>query len=158
MGETDYSRTGPERAGRHQGAGPAAARGARMTDVARLADVSIMTVSRALRQPASSIPIHLKRIDGAIDATGYLPNRIAGSLASQRSNIVGLVVPSLRNSLSCRNRQGRRRYAEPANFDLMIADSGYVLDGEETAVAAFLSQRVCGIVLHNTKHTPRCRH
>ncbi|MEJ1976503.1 MAG: substrate-binding domain-containing protein [Acetobacteraceae bacterium] len=42
-------------------------------------------------------------------------------------------------------------------FDLMIADSGYTLKGEEAAVMAFLSQRVCGIVLHNTKHTPRTR-
>jgi DNA-binding LacI/PurR family transcriptional regulator len=38
-------------------------------------------------------------------------------------------------------------------FDLMIAHSGYSLQGEEAAVLAFLSQRVCGIILHNTKHT-----
>ena len=74
-------------------------RGARMTDVANLANVSAMTVSRALRHPAVVDPETLKRIHGAIKATGYLPNRIAGSLASQRSNIVGLIVPSLRNSL-----------------------------------------------------------
>ena len=39
----------------------------------------------------------------------------------------------------------------------MIAHSGYTLKGEEAAVLAFLSQRVCGIILHNTKHTSRVR-
>jgi LacI family transcriptional regulator, gluconate utilization system Gnt-I transcriptional repressor len=131
-------------------------RGARMTDVANLAKVSAMTVSRALRHPAIVDPETLKRIHGAIKATGYLPNRIAGSLASQRSNIVGLIVPSLRNSLFAETVKGVADTLGDA-YDLLIADSGYVLDREEAAVAAFLSQRVCGIVLHNTKHTPRTR-
>jgi LacI family gluconate utilization system Gnt-I transcriptional repressor len=131
-------------------------RGARMTDVANLASVSAMTVSRALRHPAVVDPETLKRIHGAIKATGYLPNRIAGSLASQRSNIVGLIVPSLRNSLFAETVKGVADTLGDA-YDLLIADSGYVLEGEEAAVAAFLSQRVCGIVLHNTKHTPRTR-
>jgi LacI family gluconate utilization system Gnt-I transcriptional repressor len=156
MGKISDSRRNRKKPAAVRAAGPAAARGARMTDVARLADVSIMTVSRALRQPAVVDPETLKRIHGAINATGYLPNRIAGSLASQRSNIVGLVVPSLRNSLFAETVKGVADTLG-ANFDLMIADSGYVLDGEETAVAAFLSQRICGIVLHNTKHTPRTR-
>jgi LacI family gluconate utilization system Gnt-I transcriptional repressor len=131
-------------------------RGARMTDVANLANVSTMTVSRALRHPDVVDPETLKRIHGAIKATGYLPNRIAGSLASQRSNIVGLIVPSLRNSLFAETVKGVADTLGDA-YDLLIADSGYALDGEEAAVAAFLSQRVCGIVLHNTKHTPRTR-
>jgi LacI family gluconate utilization system Gnt-I transcriptional repressor len=131
-------------------------RGARMTDVANLANVSAMTVSRALRHPAVVDPETLKRIHGAIKATGYLPNRIAGSLASQRSNIVGLIVPSLRNSLFAETVKGVADTLGDAH-DLLIADSGYELQGEEAAVAAFLSQRVCGIVLHNTKHTPRTR-
>jgi LacI family gluconate utilization system Gnt-I transcriptional repressor len=131
-------------------------RGARMSDVANLANVSAMTVSRALRHPAVVDSETLKRIHGAIKATGYLPNRIAGSLASQRSNIVGLIVPSLRNSLFAETVKGVADTLGDA-YDLLIADSGYELQGEETAVAAFLSQRVCGIVLHNTKHTPRTR-
>ena len=156
MAKTGNSRTDRKRPATVKTAGPVAARGARMTDVARLAKVSIMTVSRALRHPAIVDPDTLKRIHGAINATGYLPNRIAGSLASQRSNIVGLIVPSLRNSLFAETVKGVADTLG-SGFDLMIADSGYVLDGEEAAVAAFLSQRVCGIVLHNTKHTPRTR-
>ncbi len=159
MGRIGNSQKGPKRRPRNSvrpALAATAAPGARMTDVARLANVSTMTVSRALRHPAIVDPETLKRIHGAIKTIGYLPNRIAGSLASQRSNIVGLIVPSLRNSLFAETVKGVADTLGDA-FDLLIADSGYELGGEEAAVAAFLSQRVCGIVLHNTKHTPRTR-
>jgi LacI family transcriptional regulator, gluconate utilization system Gnt-I transcriptional repressor len=130
--------------------------GARMADVAKLAGVSAMTVSRAMRNPKAVTAETLRRIEAAVETTGYLPNRIAGSLASRRTNVVGLIVPSLRNSLFAETIQGVADRLGSA-FDLMIADSGYTLKGEEAAVIAFLSQRVCGIMLHNTKHTPRTR-
>jgi LacI family gluconate utilization system Gnt-I transcriptional repressor len=131
-------------------------REARMEDVAKLAGVSAMTVSRALRNPAIVTPDTLERIEQAIETTGYLPNRIAGSLSSRRTNVIGLIVPSLRNAVFVETIQGVADVLSP-QFDLMIAHSGYSLKGEEAAVLAFLSQRVCGIILHNTKHTPRVR-
>ena len=152
----------PESADRSLGKGraikaPAAGRReARMEDVAKLAGVSAMTVSRALRNPAMVIPDTLKRIERAIEETGYLPNRIAGSLSSRRTNVIGLIVPSLRNAVFVETIQGVADVLGQ-QFDLMIAPSGYTLKGEEAAVLAFLSQRVCGIILHNTKHTSRVR-
>jgi LacI family gluconate utilization system Gnt-I transcriptional repressor len=131
-------------------------REARMEDVAKLAGVSAMTVSRALRNPAIVIPETLKRIEQAIETTGYLPNRVAGSLSSRRTNVIGLIVPSLRNAVFVETIQGVADMLGQ-QFDLMIAHSGYTLKGEEAAVLAFLSQRVCGVILHNTKHTPRVR-
>ncbi|MBB5696248.1 LacI family DNA-binding transcriptional regulator [Muricoccus pecuniae] len=123
-----------------------------MAEVAALAGVSTMTVSRALRDPSTVTDGTMRRIRSAIDATGYVPNRIAGSLASRRSNIVGVIVPSLRNSLFAETIQGIADALGSA-YDLMIANSGYSLPGEETAIRAFLAQRVCGIVLHNARHT-----
>src|SRR5258708_26079697 len=131
-------------------------REARMEDVAKLAGVSAMTVSRALPNPAIVTPDTLKRIEAAIETTGYLPNRVAGSLSSRRTNVVGLIVPSLRNAVFVETIQGVADMLGH-QFDLMIAHSGYTLKGEEAAVLAFLSQRVCGVILHNTKHTPRVR-
>jgi LacI family gluconate utilization system Gnt-I transcriptional repressor len=127
-----------------------------MLDVAQIADVSAMTVSRALRNPKVVSSETLKRIQQAVEKVGYLPNRVAGSLSSKQSNIVGLIVPSLRNSLFVETIQG---VADTLSHEyyLMIADSGYTLKGEEAAIVAFLSQKVCGIILHNTKHTPRTR-
>src|SRR6188474_3459143 len=141
--KTGHSQTAP-RQGRH----PTAAAGAKMSDIATIAGVSAMTVSRALRNPGIVTPATLKRIRSAIKSAGYIPNRAAGALASNRSNIIGLIVPSLRNSLFVETIQGVADVLGK-DFDLIIADSGYTLKGEEAAVEAFLSQRVCGIVLHN---------
>jgi LacI family transcriptional regulator, gluconate utilization system Gnt-I transcriptional repressor len=136
---------------------PAAGRpAARMLDVARMAGVSAMTVSRALRDPGSVSAETLTRITEAVSRTGYLPNRVAGSLSSRRGNVVGLVVPSLRNSLFAETIQGVADILGHAH-PLMIADGGYTLAGEEQAVAAFLAQRACGVVLHNTRHSARTR-
>ena len=129
-------------------------RSTRMSDVAARVGVSSMTVSRALRDASSVSPETLRQIEIAISATGYVPNRVAGSLASRRTNVVGLIVPSLRNSLFVETIQGVSDSLGPGH-DLMIADSGYSLKGEEAAIRAFLAQRACGILLHDTKHTRR---
>ena len=65
-----------------------------MSDIARHAGVSPMTVSRALSDPTSVSEKMRRKVDAAVRQFGYLPNRIAGSLSSKRSNVVGLVVPS----------------------------------------------------------------
>ncbi|MCB8881418.1 LacI family DNA-binding transcriptional regulator [Acidisoma cellulosilytica] len=131
-------------------------RAPRMADVAAMAGVSGMTVSRVLRDPTCVTPETLQRIEQAIEATGYVANRVAGSLASRRTNIVGLIVPSLRNSLFVETIQGVSDVLGTSH-PLMIADSGYSLAGEEAAIRAFLGQRVCAVVLHNTTHTDRSR-
>jgi LacI family transcriptional regulator, gluconate utilization system Gnt-I transcriptional repressor len=98
-----------------------------------------------------------RRVEESVSAIGYLPNRIAGSLSSSRSNVVGLIVPSLRNSLFANTVQGISHVLRGARHQLMIADSGYSLAEEEVAIAAMLAQRVCALVLHNTSHTARAR-
>jgi LacI family gluconate utilization system Gnt-I transcriptional repressor len=131
-------------------------RGARMSDVAKIAGVSAMTVSRALRDPKIVNTDTLRRVQSAIETVGYLPNRVAISLSLQRSNIVGQILPSLKDSLFVDTIQGVADTLGTAHH-LLIADSGYTLKGEETAIEAFLSQKVCGLMLHNTDHTPRAR-
>lgn len=131
-------------------------RGARMSDVARIAGVSAMTVSRAIRDPKIVNLDTLKRIQSAIEEVGYLPNRMASSFTLQRSNIVGQILPSLRDSLFVDTVQGVAD-SLGKDYNLLISDSGYTLKGEETAIEAFLGQKVCGLLLHNTEHTPRAR-
>lgn len=126
-------------------------------DVARHAGVSAMTVSRVLREPSKVSVEMRRRVEDAIDQTGYLPNRIAGSLSSNRSNVVGLILPSVRNSLFAHTVQGISDVLRASGHQLMIADSGYSLADEEEAIDSFLQQRVCGMVLHNTKHTDRAQ-
>src|SRR5215207_4482634 len=128
-----------------------------MSDIARHAGVSPMTVSRALSDPPSVSDKMRRKVDAAVREFGYLPNRIAGSLSSKRSNVVGLIVPSIQNSLYANMIQAISDVLRTNGFHLMIANSGHRLDDEEALVAALLAQRVCGLVLHNTTHTKRVR-
>ena len=138
------------KAGRNGGA-------VKMSDIARHAGVSPMTVSRALREPASVSEKMRRKVDAAVREFGYLPNRIAGSLSSKRSNVVGLIVPSIRNSLYATMIQAISDVLRANGLHLMIANSGHRLEDEEALVSALLAQRVCGLVLHNTSHSRRVR-
>jgi LacI family transcriptional regulator, gluconate utilization system Gnt-I transcriptional repressor len=129
----------------------------KMSDIARHAGVSPMTVSRALRDPATVSEKMRRKVEAAVREFGYLPNRIAGNLSSSRSNVVGLIVPSIRNSLYAGMIQAISDMLRANGLHLMIANSGHRLEDEEALVSALLAQRVCGLVLHNTTHSRRVR-
>ena len=129
----------------------------RMRDVAQRAGVSTMTVSRVLSDPEKVSAEVRRRVTEAIAEVGYLPNRLAGNLSSRHSNVIGLIVPSLENSLFAPTIQGVSDVLRRSGFQLMIADCGYSATDEEALVVAFLEQRVAGLMLHNTRHTPAVR-
>lgn len=126
-----------------------------MRDVAAAAGVSVMTVSRALREPERLSPDTRRVVLDAIEKIGYVPNRIAANLASARSSAVGQIVPSIQNSLYVDTVKGAADVLRAAGMQVMIADSGYSLEEEEALIGAFIAQRVSGLILHNTEHTPR---
>jgi LacI family gluconate utilization system Gnt-I transcriptional repressor len=128
-----------------------------MSDIARHAGVSPMTVSRAMSEPSSVSEKMRRKVESAVRHYGYVPNRIAGNLSSKRSNVIGLVVPSVRNSLYATMVQAISAVARANGLHLMIADSGHRLENEEALVEALLAQRVCGLVLHNSAHSKRLR-
>ncbi len=131
--------------------------GIRMRDVAERAGVSTMTVSRALSEPAKVSQEMRERVIRAVEEVGYLPNLLARSLSSSRSTTVGLIVPSIDNSIYTQTLKGLSVVLRSRGFQLMIAESGYDPSEEEDLVAAFLTQRVSGLVLHNIEHTDRAR-
>lgn len=126
-----------------------------MRDVAKAAGVSLMTVSRALREPQRLSEETRKMVLDAVKKIGYVPNSIAANLASNRSSVVGQIVPSIQNSLYAETVKGSADVLRTAGMHLMLADSGYSMQEEEALIGAFLAQRVCGLILHNTDHTPR---
>lgn len=127
----------------------------RMRDVAKMAGVSLMTVSRALRQPEKLSEETRQAVLATIRATGYVPNRIAANLASNRSSVVGQIIPSIQNSLYAETIKGASDVLRAAGLHLLIADSGYSAQEEEALIGAMLEQRVSGLILHNTQHTAR---
>ena len=127
----------------------------RMRDVAHAAGVSVMTVSRALREPEKLSEQTRRAVLETIRSVGYVPNGIAANLASNRSSVVGQIVPSIQNSLYAETLKGTADVLRAGGLHLLIADSGYSLKQEEELIGAFLEQRVSGLILHNTQHTAR---
>jgi LacI family gluconate utilization system Gnt-I transcriptional repressor len=127
----------------------------RMIDVAKAANVSLMTVSRALNEPGLLSEETRKLVLDTVSRIGYVPNNIASNLASARSNVVGQIVPSIQNSLYSHSIKGCADVLRAAGMHLLLADSGHSLEEEEALIDAFIAQRVSGLVLHNTVHTPR---
>src|SRR5689334_9490407 len=71
-----------------------------MSDVARLAGVSTSTVSRALKGHPELVSKEVRaRVTAAAEQLAYVPNMMAGSLAAASSKSVGIVVPTLNNSV-----------------------------------------------------------
>lgn len=136
---------------------PAGARAPRLVDVARIARLSPITVSRALREPHKVSPQARARVAAAVARTGYVPDLVASSLTSRRTRLVGLVVPTITASIYASTVAGLTGVLRSRGFEALIGDSGYALDGEEKLVAAFLGRRADGIVLSNVEHTDAAR-
>jgi len=124
-----------------------------MRDVATRAGVSTMTVSRALNEPGKVSEEMRERVLRAVKEIGYLPNHLAGSLSSNRSTTIGLIVPSIDNSIYTQTVKGLSEVLKRSGFQLMIAESGYDPNEEEELISVLLSHRVSGLVLHSTEHT-----
>ena len=80
---------GSFRPGRNRGPAPARTRTVRVTDVAKVAGVASITVSRVINTPDSVAADPLRRVREAIERTGYVPKLLAGGLASPRSRVAG---------------------------------------------------------------------
>jgi LacI family repressor for deo operon, udp, cdd, tsx, nupC, and nupG len=124
-------------------------RAARIQDVARLADVSTATVSRALATPERVSPEARARVLEAIAKTGYVPNPAARSLRSQKTFMVLVVLPDLSNTFFSKILRGIEETLFEAGYGMIISD----LDGspeKEAHFAAFTAAgRVDGAILLN---------
>jgi LacI family repressor for deo operon, udp, cdd, tsx, nupC, and nupG len=124
-------------------------RAARIQDVAKLAEVSTATVSRALATPERVSAEARARVQEAIAKTGYVPNLAARSLRSQKTGMVLVVLPDLANTFFSKILRGIEETLFEAGYGMIISD----LDGspeKEAHFAAFTSAgRVDGAILLN---------
>jgi LacI family repressor for deo operon, udp, cdd, tsx, nupC, and nupG len=129
--------------------GVSSSRAVRIQDVARLADVSTATVSRALASPERVSPEARARVLEAIAKTGYVPNPAARSLRSQKTYMVLVVLPDLSNTFFSKILRGIEERLFEAGYGMIISD----LDGspeKEAHFAAFTAAgRVDGAILLN---------
>lgn len=135
--------------GRSDEDGMSGTRAVRIQDVARLADVSTATVSRALASPERVSPQARARVLEAIAKTGYVPNPAARSLRSQKTYMALVVLPDLANTFFSKILRGIEETLFEAGYGMIISD----LDGspeKEAHFAAFTAAgRVDGAILLN---------
>lgn len=125
-----------------------------LSEVAAHAGVTPMTVSRLLRAPNSVRPETAERIRLALTETGYAPNKQAGSLASGRSAMVAVLIPSVANSIFAETIQGLSDTLQPAGLELMLAPSGYSHEREEDQLRALLGWAPAALVVTGRHHSP----
>lgn len=131
--------------------------GITLADVARLAGVSAITVSRALNTPAAVSPHTLERVRGAISRSGYVPNLLAGGLASNRSRLVAALVPTIAGPVFLETIQALTDALAEAGCQLMLGQSGYTGLREDALIDAIVGRRPDGIVLTGIMHSAEAR-
>jgi len=134
-------RQGDRRGARHRGRNPG------LDNVAALAGVSPATVSRVINQPELVRPDTRRRVSDAIARLGYVPNRIAGSLASNRTGLIALIVPSLVQSVFNDTIQAMTESLTAAGFQVLLGLSGYNPGDLGMALDSLLSRRPDGIIV-----------
>jgi LacI family gluconate utilization system Gnt-I transcriptional repressor len=129
----------------------------KLSDVARRAGVSAVTVSRALRRPEMVSPQLRERIDSAIRDLAYIPNRAASILASSRSNVIGVIVSSLTNGVFADYLRALHDMFQPKGFQVMVLNSRYSPLEEERAIVTLLGQHPEALILTDVDQTPYAR-
>jgi len=128
-----------------------------LKDVSRASGVSLITVSRALREPDRVQPETRERIHRAIREIGYVPNLTARSLVSSRSGMVGLVVPMLSSSLFADLAQGCASVLREAGLQMLLGVSMRDVGTEAEAVRTFIGRQADAIIVTGFTHSDECR-
>src|SRR5688572_6684173 len=118
-----------------------------LSAVAKLAGVSSITVSRVVRVPNLVAPETRDRVEAAMRELGYVPNQLAGALASARTRSVGVLVPTIANSIFADTVQGLSDELEPLGYAVILAQSRYDEAREDHMLSALLSRRPEAIIM-----------
>jgi LacI family gluconate utilization system Gnt-I transcriptional repressor len=116
-----------------------------------------MTVSRVLRNRGDVSDTTREKVLGAAKALGYVPNKIAGALASQRVNLVGVIIPSLSNLVFPEVLSGISAELEDTGLQPVMGVTNYSPAKEEAVLYEMLSWRPSGVIIAGLEHTDTAR-
>ncbi|MEQ5872330.1 LacI family DNA-binding transcriptional regulator [Sagittula sp. NFXS13] len=128
-----------------------------LRDVSEASGVSEMTVSRVLRNRGDVSQATREKVLEAAKALGYVPNKIAGALASQRVNLVAVIIPSLRNMVFPEVMSGISRVLEETELQPVVGVTDYLPEKEERVLYEMLSWRPSGVIVAGLEHTDASR-
>jgi LacI family gluconate utilization system Gnt-I transcriptional repressor len=128
---------------------------ATLAEVAAKAGVATMTASRALNQPDLVSPALRTRVEQAVAELGYVPNRAARALASSRSKVIVVLVPSLSNAVFTEVLSGIQDEFEADGYQILIGNTRYSDAEEEKLLGIYLQSSPDGILLSGLTHSKR---
>lgn len=128
-----------------------------LRDVSEASGVSEMTVSRVLRNRGDVSDATRERVLEASKRLGYVPNKIAGALASQRVNLVAVVVPSLSNLVFPEVLSGISEELEDSGLQPVFGVTNYLAEREESVLYEMLSWRPSGVIIAGLEHSDASR-
>jgi LacI family transcriptional regulator len=120
---------------------------ARLKDIASDLGVSLMTVSKALRNHSDISEETRKRVVKRARELDYQPNWIARSLVTRRTYIVGLVIPDLMHSFFAEVAKGVARVLEPLGYQIVISNSEENAEAERSQIEVLAARNVDGLIV-----------
>ncbi len=129
----------------------------KMADVARLAGVSPMTVSRAFKADSSVSGATREAILKAADELGYVFDSTAASLRSQRTDFVAVTIPSINNANFADTVRGLSDGLKARGLQILLGYTDYDMAEEERLIEQLLRRRPEAIVVTGGRHSPRAR-
>ena len=128
-----------------------------LRDVSEAAGVSEMTVSRVLRNRGDVSQATRERVLAAAKRLGYVPNKIAGALASQRVNLVSVIIPSMSNMVFPEVMTGITQVLDETGLQPVVGLTGYRPEKEEKVLYEMLSWRPSGVIIAGLEHSDASR-
>ncbi len=128
-----------------------------LRDVSEASGVSEMTVSRVLRNRGDVSDATRTRVLAAAKELGYVPNKIAGALASNRVNLVAVIIPSLSNMVFPEVLTGINQVLENTELQPVVGVTDYLPEKEERVLYEMLSWRPSGVIIAGLEHSDAAR-
>ncbi len=136
---------------------PSSKRPLTLRDVSDACGVSEMTVSRVLRNRGDVSEATRTKVLETAKALGYVPNQIAGSLASKRVNLVAVIIPSLSNMVFPEVLNGINQVLEDTPLQPVVGVTDYLPEKEERVLYEMLSWRPSGVIIAGLEHSDATR-
>lgn len=116
-----------------------------------------MTVSRVLRNRGDVSQATREKVLQAAKTLGYVPNQIAGALASNRVNLVAVIIPSLSNMVFPEVMTGISEVLDDTPLQPVVGVTNYKPEREEKVLFEMLSWRPSGIIIAGLEHSDASR-
>lgn len=103
---------------------------------------------QGVEYPTTGAPENSRKVMQAVRAAGYIPNALAGGLASRRSKLIAVVVPQINNNMFVDTIQSLSDELAERGYHILLCVSGYTPQTGAELVATLLSRRPDGVSAH----------